>query len=390
MKRLMYNSNIELGIFAETRRTQSAIADFTSLRDSIRSDTSNAIGVLSDTFIKRDTLTQAAVKSVISDLNAISVRVENHADLTHASHQALELLRTEMHEDMRQIKIQIDKCCSVVSLASATGVPSNSQVSVEQIREIFGQATLHESSGNLTTMRRLQYRCSRQSSENNLLLPAFFQSPRLKAWSRSQGSAIIVIEGSYSQRTGMQLFGMSIISYLAKISVPVVWVMDRLQLEDLESKIFATSVIQCLVKQALIQATKLHTEALLAKVSALIAETQDPGAFQEILGTALSTLPKAYLVIDLQLLHRSASSRSWPDYFLALLKSVQDRSSTSVVKILLINYTSSSKWRPSDRTQRNVTLHVCEAKARARVARDNRKGIGNLLNRERRNSTNRD
>lgn len=181
----MYNSNIEFGILAETRRTQRAIADFTSLRDSIRSDISNAISVLSDTFIKRDTLTQAEVKSVISDLSTILIRVENHTNRTHASHQALELLRTEIYEDIRQIKIQINKCCSVMSLASATRVSSNSQVSVEQVRAIFRRATLHKLSGNLTTIRRLQYRCSRQSFKNNLLLPAFSQSPRLNAWLRS-------------------------------------------------------------------------------------------------------------------------------------------------------------------------------------------------------------
>ena len=171
--------------------------------------------------------------------------------------------------------------------------------------------------------------------------PRFWLSSRLKDWTTSKSSSLIIVRGSYATRSQARDFGINIIEAVRSASVPVLCALHDNSKSVCET-ISTVDLLKSLVQQAIRLNKTFQSEKLCTSSCTRIQSAKDEKEWLDILASVLVGLPLLYVVINLESLGRNPLAMtehfSWPLAFLSLFQSLSSRGVATVVKIVLINY----------------------------------------------------
>ncbi len=181
--------------------------------------------------------------------------------------------------------------------------------------------------------------------------PRFWLSPRLKDWTTSKSSSLIIVKGSYATRSQARDFGINVIEAVRSASIPILWALH----DNSKSVCETTSTVdllKSLVQQAIRVNKTFQSEKHCTLSCTRIQSARDEKEWLDILGSVLVGLPLLYIVVNLESLGRNPLAMtehfSWPLAFLSLFQSLSSRGVATVVKVVLISYGDASFLDLSD------------------------------------------
>ena len=171
--------------------------------------------------------------------------------------------------------------------------------------------------------------------------PNFWQSPKLKLWTDSDASALVIVTGPYSLREKAQDFGINVIEAVKPTPTPVLWVLPNHN-QSITGGITTVDILKSLVQQAMRLNKVFQSERACALSCARIQSAVQESEWFDILGSALAGLRQVYVVFDIGTLGRTvlalSDEFSWPLAFISLFQTLASRASQTVLKIVLIGY----------------------------------------------------
>ncbi|KIX00294.1 uncharacterized protein Z518_10433 [Rhinocladiella mackenziei CBS 650.93] len=363
----LIDCGLELDIHTEVYQLGSRVVDLTNITNTLRSEISDNFDALSDTFRQHHIRIMAAVSSVKTNMRHLSARADANAAAVHASQHVFQQMSSKLLNEFRKVQAQIadhrKSTAQQFSLASASQLDTNTQLSTLQINQILSQCLLSPCLDNHLNLRRIRFRFAKQNLGKFVGFSDLFLSPRLKAWSRATESALVAIQCHYAHRVEAQAFGVAMVESLAKESIPVIWVMNSTRKDNISAETLATYALRSLIQQALIRNSQWHTEATLGKICASLSYAESLRTFLEILKTVLRGLPLIYLIIDAQPLYTPDLQHEWPTMLLDMLQTINthDSHSPTIVKILLMNYHTKTIWRPVEPAHKEMIIWKTKA-----------------------------
>jgi hypothetical protein len=145
--------------------------------------------------------------------------------------------------------------------------------------------------------------CRRHQARQQKDIDVLWHSLVLKRWSCSATSAVILIQGFTTNKdTERMLLGTAMVDYVRHSSVPILWALQA----PGPSKFAPTTTVQ-LLKNLTMQVLRLRSSSVEENVSpefnaTRIAIASTTEHWTDILKHALSGVPLAYIVVDLNLL----------------------------------------------------------------------------------------
>ena len=148
---------------------------------------------------------------------------------------------------------------------------------------------------------RLLY-CRRHQARQQNDIEILWHSLALKHWSCSATSAIILIHGFAAKKTERILLGTTMVDYVRQSPIPVLWALQA----PGPSKFAPTTTVQ-LLKHLAMQVLRSRGSTVEEQISpefnaTRIANASTTEHWTDILKHALSGIPLAYIVVDLDLL----------------------------------------------------------------------------------------
>ena len=169
----------------------------------------------------------------------------------------------------------------------------------------------------------------------------FWQSPKLKLWTNSDASALVIVTGPYSLREKAKDFGINVIEAVRSTATPVLWVLPHHN-QNIAGRITTVDILKSLVQQAMRLNRVFQSERACALSCARIQSAVQESEWFDILGSTLAGLRLVYIVFDIGTLGRTvlalSDDFSWPLAFIALFQTLASRASQTVLKIVLIGY----------------------------------------------------
>jgi SepF-like predicted cell division protein (DUF552 family) len=153
----------------------------------------------------------------------------------------------------------------------------------------------------------------------------------LKRWSYSATSAVILIQGFTTNRdTERMLLGTAMVDYVRQSSVPILWALQA----SGPSRFAPTTIVQ-LLKHLAMQVLRSRSSSVEDQISPefnaiRIASASTTEHWTDILKHALSGMPLAYIVVDLNLLSQG------DDLFTCITRLIESCKPTKL-KIALIS-----------------------------------------------------
>jgi hypothetical protein len=144
--------------------------------------------------------------------------------------------------------------------------------------------------------------CRRHQARQQKDIEVLWHSLVLKHWSCSTTSAVILIQGFANKDTERMLLGTAMVDYIRQSPIPVLWALQA----PGPSKFAPTTTVQ-LLKHLAMQVLRSRGSTVEDQVSpefnaTRIASASTTEHWADILKHALSGIPLAYIVVDLNLL----------------------------------------------------------------------------------------
>ena len=171
--------------------------------------------------------------------------------------------------------------------------------------------------------------------------PGFWRSSKLKDWTDSHTSALVIVRGSYSSREQAKDFAINVIEAMRSAAIPVLWVLPS-QIQNISGEITTVDLLKSLIQQAMRLNKVFQSESACALSCARIQSAVRESEWFDILGSALAGLPLIYIVFNVGSLGRKvltlSDDFSWPLAFLALFRGLASRGIRTVLKLVLVSY----------------------------------------------------
>ena len=168
-----------------------------------------------------------------------------------------------------------------------------------------------------------------------------WKSPKLRSWTSSAASALVVVKGTYSSRSVAKHLGFSVVENMRSSRIPVIWVLPQ-DCQEYSTDLTTIDLLKNLVYQAIRLNSAFRRESACALSCARIQSATTESEWFNILGSALAEVPLVYIVINIGSLGRKiipvSDDFSLPLAFTNLFKQLASRDSHTVVKLILISY----------------------------------------------------
>jgi hypothetical protein len=177
------------------------------------------------------------------------------------------------------------------------------RVSDLQAAKMISETKSDDFSEPLATLDSRLLFCRRHQARQQKDIDVLWHSLVLKRWNCGATSAVILVQGFATNRdTERMLLGTAMVDYVRQSSVPVLWALQA----PGPSKFTPTTTVQ-LLKHLAMQALRSRSSSVADQVSLEFNATRIAGAsttehWTDILKHALSGVPLAYIVVDLNLL----------------------------------------------------------------------------------------
>lgn len=202
------------------------------------------------------------------------------------------------------------------------------------------------------------------SQSSNWKLPQrFFGSSKLRMWTESDNSGIVLVKGNFRSRQPLQNFCFDIITQLRESRIHALLAF-KIHLQDSDQVVVTCSdVLKYLIRQGLQITQSLQTESSISLTCRRFHGNLTDMELFRILEAILSCISEqVYIIVDLALLHPDFSQPgrfSWLQAFLRFFTSLSARKPTHRVKVLLLNYGPDF---PFDLSHEDVMNFVVRAK----------------------------
>jgi hypothetical protein len=177
------------------------------------------------------------------------------------------------------------------------------KVSDLQAAKMISETKSDDFSEPLATLGSRLLFCRRHQARQHKDIDVLCHSLVLKHWSCSATSAVILIQGFPTNKdTERMLLGTAMVDYVRQSSVPILWALQALG----PSRFAPTTTVQ-LLKHLAMQVLRSRSSSVEDQISPEFNATRTASAstkdhWIDILKHALSGMPLAYIVIDLNLL----------------------------------------------------------------------------------------
>ena len=216
----------------------------------------------------------------------------------------------------------------------------------------------------MDAVKSLQYCTFMRNRNRSRLAPAsepFWLKPQFQAWKSTRHSALIMIQGNHTSRFDLKDFCVNAISLLRDSKVPVLWTLKNIE-QSADEAPSASDVLKNLVSQALRLNDVLHSERCMALNCTKFQRAESESQWLELLGAVLSGLPHVYIVIDIEAINPRLKSLnasfSWPIAFLDFFQILANHGCKTVVKVVLVSYSSSVFKGTSDKNLQDLVIPV--------------------------------
>jgi hypothetical protein len=185
-----------------------------------------------------------------------------------------------------------------------------------------------------------------------------WRSHKLKEWAASTTSSLVMVKGSCLTRLETKDFAADIVGLLRGMRIPVIWTLSA----RADGNHAWRSPVQVL-KQLVLQILHQNHSLLNAQSSALNAARFQSATTEsdwfDILGSVLEGLSQVYIVIDAEVMSRQFSSEiSWPKAFLELFEKMRMRCCKSIVKVVLVSFSSSPYLELPEAASDSLTIRL--------------------------------
>jgi hypothetical protein len=149
-------------------------------------------------------------------------------------------------------------------------------------------------------------------------------------------SSQILIQGSFRNRHLARDFAVDMIDLVYAAQIPVVWALDPTF--DTQLRLTPMDVLKYITLQVLrLNHAMLNERAVTLSAAQFQSTTTETGWFS-MLGSALEGLQQLYIIIDLELLTKSAAStQTWLEEFPRLFSELSARKVRTVVKVAFVS-----------------------------------------------------
>jgi len=205
------------------------------------------------------------------------------------------------------------------------------RVSDLQAAKMISETKSDDFSEPLATLDSRLLFCRRHQARQQKDIDVLWHSLALKRWSCGANSAVILIQGFATNKdTERMLLGTAMVDYVRQSSVPILWALQA----PGPSKFAPTTTVQ-LLKHLAMQVLRSRSSSVGDQVSPEFNATRIASAstiehWTDILKHALSGVPLAYIVIDLNLLSQG------DDLFTGITRLIESCKPTKL-KIALIS-----------------------------------------------------
>ncbi|KAI0153574.1 hypothetical protein BJ166DRAFT_533117 [Pestalotiopsis sp. NC0098] len=296
-------------------------------------------------------------------LEAISQRTARIKDLASYGGQG----------KMHNMSIKIDEVNTKLEhLQTAMSLQYNSMVSMNaQLTDLqFSQIMESISDSAILMPEKVLSHLQAQAARYQASQPAtwklpqrFFGSSKLRIWTESESSDIVLVKGNFRSRQPLQNFCFDIITQLRESRIHALLAF-KIHLQDSDQAVVTCSdVLKYLIRQGLQVTQSLQTESSMSLTCKRFHGNLTDKELFQILEAVVSCInEQVYLVLDLALLNPEFSQPggfSWLQAFLGFFKNLSARKPTHRVKVLLLNYGPDF---PFDLSHEDVMNFVVRAK----------------------------
>lgn len=161
-------------------------------------------------------------------------------------------------------------------------------------------------------------------------------SSQLQQWGAFRSSSQILVQGSFRNRHLARDFAVDMIDLVSAAHVPVVWALNPTF--DTHLPLTPMDVLKHVTLQVLrLNHTMMNERVATLNAARFQSTTTETGWFS-LLGSALEGLPQLYIIIDLELLSKSAiSGQDWLEEFPRLFSDLSARSIGTVLKVAFVS-----------------------------------------------------
>lgn len=179
------------------------------------------------------------------------------------------------------------------------------KVSDLQSAKMISETKSNDFSEPLATLDSRLLFCRRHQARQRKHIDSLWHSLALKQWSCSTASAIILVQGFANKDTERMLLGTAMVDYVRQSAIPILWALQA----PGPPKFAPTSAVQ-LLKHLAMQVLRSRGSTVEDQISAEFNATRVASAstvehWAEILKHVLSSVPLAYIVVDLNLLSQA-------------------------------------------------------------------------------------
>ena len=169
----------------------------------------------------------------------------------------------------------------------------------------------------------------------------FLDSSKLKSWTTSEDSSLIVVKGPYSIRDQIRIFGIDLIEAARSAQIPILWVLPS-TIQRGAKAITSIDVLKSLVQQAIRINRYFQNESTCALSCSRMQSAVHESDWFDILGSTLEGIQQIYIVFDTNILGRNgltlSDNFSWFFAFQSFLERLKARGNHSVIKLIFISY----------------------------------------------------
>ena len=294
-------------------------------------------------------------KDILSDIEDCSRRIDQWAvSSAQAEIRDMHTLQQNMQMDVLDINGLLQKNNKIVSGIMEVILAISPQISQllegqldtsQRVSDLQLSQMLTHTANSLLADPETSYRFGvlirnkRQRGLNRE--PKLWLSPRLRDWTTSKSSSLIIVKGSYATRSQARDFSINVIEAVRSASIPVLWALHDNSKSVCET-IRTADLLKSLVQQAIRISKTFQSEKICTSSCARMQSARDENEWLDILGSVLVGFPLLYIVVNLEALGRNPLAMtehfSWPLAFLSLFQSLSSRGVATVVRIVLITY----------------------------------------------------
>lgn len=165
-------------------------------------------------------------------------------------------------------------------------------------------------------------------------------------------------------RFHLQWFAAKSIAVLRESGIPVIWALKTIG-HDSSDAMSSVDMIKDLTCQVVLLNGHMHNDSSMSSCSSSFMRARSEEDWMDILGSVLQGLPYLYIVLDFEMLSQASrchGNTGWSAAFSGLFDKLSERDVKTVVKAVLVSYSSPLHKDSLNDDYKDCVVTVCRAR----------------------------